>query len=420
MTRSKYDILNSGYGVLNPEVHSLTGKNYNPDDNSAGFFSQGVKAVQDILGSSKMSNFNGPMVGICLRNEGRVSQSGWIDPTCWAALSSDIIEEGSQMDLVQIRVRVPELHAEKPIPNDLPEREKIDKNHDIINQYPLFISQHAGVSEPVAGDLVWIDFQDRSSKIGGIFLGVAETGFAAKSEGESVGSPSEAFKRKGRKTELDAGKITYEDLKEIWEPLTDLISETESGGNYNAAFGNFGKPPSNTSGFKDYFTKDLVAMTINEAIEYGKFYRDYWRSKRPGENISSAIGRWQQIASNIYKRLGAAGLRGEDTFNQENQDRIMLMSNIMVSRGGESWLEGGEHSPSDGAFMIRLSAEWSSLPAYKNKYAYAKHKTGPNEKWFYYEGQGTKHKTPADVEEALQEVRKNYEEYLEDKGEGTS
>jgi hypothetical protein len=201
MSRSKYDILNVGYGVLNPQYSSLSGKNYNSGESqTSGFFNQFHRAI-NISNQTRKSNFNGPMVGICLRNEGRVSKSGWIDPSCWAAVSSEIIETGSELDLVQIRVRVPEIHAEKSVPKDLPDRLIKDSNHDIINQYPVFVSQFSSVTEPVAGDLVWIDFQDRGNQMGGIFLGLAQSNsFNAKSEKkESKEETKKPFKRRKRK-----------------------------------------------------------------------------------------------------------------------------------------------------------------------------------------------------------------------------
>ena len=189
MAKSIYDILNVGHGVLNPEHTPLTGINHNTEN--ASFFNLFYKTI-NIKNNSKRAHFSGPMVGICLRNEGRVSESGFIDPTCWAAASKEIIDSGSDLDLVQVRVRIPELHGHLRIPTDLPDRSVIDENHDIINQYPVFISQQ-NVIAPVAGDLVWVDFQDRENKLGPIFLGVAEQNnysASSKSEEEAKGKES--------------------------------------------------------------------------------------------------------------------------------------------------------------------------------------------------------------------------------------
>ena len=436
MPKSKYDILNMGFGVLNPEYSSLSGKNYNPDDESASFFSQGAKTIQDMVGATKSEDFHGPMVGICLRNDGRVSETGWVDPTCWAALSSDIVEEGSKMDLVQVRVRIPELHASKPIPSDLPDKFSIDSNHDIINQYPVFVSRFAGVSEPSAGDLVWIDFQNRNSQTGGIFLGIADARTSgAKSEGEPVGSASDAFARKGKKTKIgdDGAKIPYDKLKFIWQPLLDFIQKLESGSvEYDAIFANKPVPPETTPGFKDFFKKKISTMTIEQAAEYGTFYKKYYAAQAakkvpPKSFKSGAIGKYQQIPSALVGRAEKAGLDPEDLFNAENQDKIVIKFNIMSYRKGEVWLEGGR---SDGQFMINLSKAFSSFPAYNNKYALngtnqksggkcdnkRVHKTHPNSKWFYYPCQGSTTTTPVDVEKVLHQVKNRFKKYAETEG----
>ena len=138
-----------------------------------------------------------------------VSQTGWVDPNCWAATSSEIVEPGSKMDLVQIRVRIPEIHVAIDIPTDLPDRLISDKNHDIINRYPVFVSQFSTATEPSAGDLVWVDFQNKEAQMGPIFLGVAESNsFAAKSQSKSSEEASAAFKKigaSGRKIKKTTG-----------------------------------------------------------------------------------------------------------------------------------------------------------------------------------------------------------------------
>jgi hypothetical protein len=200
MSKSLLDILNVGHGVLNPDHNSITGQNFTTP--VTDFFSSLQKTI-NLVNQSKTGGINGPMVGICLRDEGRVSESGWIDETCWAAVSTQIVEEGSELDLTQVRVRVPELHPMLDIPKDLPSRFVTDKNHDIINQYPVFVSQFP-TPAPVAGDLVWIDFQDRENRKGPIFLGVAEANsYSATSTGEES-EPKEEFKgRKKKKTKIN-------------------------------------------------------------------------------------------------------------------------------------------------------------------------------------------------------------------------
>ena len=204
--RSLVDILNTGFGVLNPRFANLSGKNYNSGGEGSGFFNG---LFQSINLSNVSFKIKGPMVGICLRNDGRVSESGWIDPECWAAVSSELIEEGSEMDLVQIRVRIPEIHTHLPIPRDLPHRLQTDESHEVINQYPVFVSQYSSVADPAHGDLVWVDFQDRANKRGPIYIGMAEAnGYGGKSTSEALTSDEERKekikRRKGEKVETVA------------------------------------------------------------------------------------------------------------------------------------------------------------------------------------------------------------------------
>ena len=230
--RSLYDILNAGFGVLNPQYANLSGKNYNAGAEGSGFFDQSFKTINTAMGTSFPTENMGPIVGICLRNDGRVSESGWIDPECWAAVSTELVEEGSEMDLVQIRVRIPEFHPHLPIPRDLPHRLQTDESHEVINQYPVFVSQFSSVEEPSHGDLVWVDFQDKANLRGPIYLGMAEsTGASTHSEGSGAESGSDAFKKRKRKKRKVTGKKTSpeEDLFKYGSELYDTSDKVLTG-----------------------------------------------------------------------------------------------------------------------------------------------------------------------------------------------
>jgi len=83
-----------------------------------------------------------------------------------------------------LRVRIPEIHAALPIPSYLPtlqqRGEEYDIDHRIINQYPVFVAQNSKVSgfTPAPGDLVWVDFQNKNSLEGGIYVGPVNQGDA--------------------------------------------------------------------------------------------------------------------------------------------------------------------------------------------------------------------------------------------------
>ena len=65
--------------------------------------------------------------------------------------------------LVEIKVRVPEVHSMLPIPSMLGEQAKDTPDAAIIEMYPTFIAQSMAVQVPEAGDLVWVDWGNRQN-----------------------------------------------------------------------------------------------------------------------------------------------------------------------------------------------------------------------------------------------------------------
>mgnify|MGYP006908243874 CR=1 FL=1 len=175
---SRYKMLDAGYGVLNPSYGNQAKRSY--DTEEVSFFSTMMKTAKDTLGQQELAN-PGPMIGICLRVEGTTSTSQPLDPTSWYATTTNLVDGSLPVDgpeLLQIRVRVPELHASLPIPQDLPEPSAKSPDHDIIDQYPIFTAQTRGLKAN-KGDLVWIDFQNKETMQGGIFLSVVDNATAA-------------------------------------------------------------------------------------------------------------------------------------------------------------------------------------------------------------------------------------------------
>ena len=191
---SRYKMLDAGYGVLNPSFDSQHKKSYDTDEVS--FFSTMMKTAKDTLGTQDLAN-PGPMVGIVLRVEGYTNQGAAMDPTSWHATTNSIIHGDIASDgpaLVQIRVRVPEIHACLPIPQDLPNDSTSSPDHDIINQYPLFTAQTAEVSVPSRGQLVWVDFQNKETMNGGIYIDIVDSRTPQLPARETILS-TEAFKK---------------------------------------------------------------------------------------------------------------------------------------------------------------------------------------------------------------------------------
>jgi muramidase (phage lysozyme) len=150
--------------------------------------------------------------------------------------------------------------------------------------------------------------------------------------------------------------------------LLDFIAGLESGGNYNAVYGNARA------------TRDLSAFTLDQInalqLAHGKRYG------------SSAFGRYQFIRKTLLGLRTRLGLSGADRFTPELQDRLAL--SLLVARGLRRWQRG---EMSDERFMDALSREWASLP----------YRTGRS----YYAGDGLNHAlaTREQVRAVLREMR---------------
>ena len=70
---------------------------------------------------------------------------------------------------------------------------------------------------PVAGDLVWIDFQDRENKLGPIFLGVAEqNNYNANSKSEEETKGKESYQRTKKKILVADGKTSANTISKVY------------------------------------------------------------------------------------------------------------------------------------------------------------------------------------------------------------
>ena len=238
-------ILNIGYGVLNPIRDTLTGKNFDSSDVSS------VDLIRNMYKSFYSANTftgTGPYVGIVLRDEGMISD-GIVDASSWVAgpfanhirIDEDVDDVGSKSadggvskekvihlpQLRQLRVRIPEIHSSLPIPSYLPMASQrggtYDTDHRIINQYPVFVGQNSKISsfQPSPGDLVWVDFQNKNTLEGGIYIGPVDQGNAKTPASEKgttiVGGGKKAFDKekciedRGTSCEVLAPDISYED-----------------------------------------------------------------------------------------------------------------------------------------------------------------------------------------------------------------
>ena len=101
---------------------------------------------------------------------------GAIDPTNTYTIVNESIRKNNQSEapkLLQIRVRIPEIHSAIPIPQALPGLTETSSDHSIINLYPVFIAKDlmASSDTPQPGDMVWVDYQNTNTQEGPIYLG---------------------------------------------------------------------------------------------------------------------------------------------------------------------------------------------------------------------------------------------------------
>ena len=81
--------------------------------------------------------------------------------------------------LVQLRVRVPEIHVYFPIPENIGDSAS-DSDQSIIDMYPIFVAEDENAEIPEAGQLVAVQFLDKESFGSPIYLKPIESKMASK------------------------------------------------------------------------------------------------------------------------------------------------------------------------------------------------------------------------------------------------
>ena len=189
------DVLNVGFGVLNPLSDSLSGKYFDPDNTTS---LQAIRKATTDHYSEAILQKAGRFVGIVLRVEGTTKDVGYINANSWASTASELIDKSDKSEgpnLLQLRVRIPEFHAHLPIPETLPDFSVVDPSHNTINMYPIFIAQNEDLSfqVPEPGSLVWVDFQNRSTMSGPVYYGMVRGSGMSPSRGTLLGSAASSF-----------------------------------------------------------------------------------------------------------------------------------------------------------------------------------------------------------------------------------
>lgn len=159
----------------------------------------------------------------------------------------------------------------------------------------------------------------------------------APTDEESIRNIQSAFERALTGTGAPRGGYSMTVLKDDPKAsrILDFVAGPESGGNYNAYFGNAGS------------TRELSGMTVDQVR--------MWSMSRG--TASSATGRYQFMAATLKGLQKEMGIPGDAKFTPELQDRMAI--HLLERRGYSQWKAG---EITDAQFANNLALEWAALP----------------------------------------------------------
>lgn len=132
---------------------------------------------------------------------------------------------------------------------------------------------------------------------------------------------------------------TNPDIERV-RPLLDLIGGKESGGNYNAYFGNA----------QNEDAPALTSLTLREVTEFQQ-------QLRVRGVASSAVGKYQIIRKTLIEMMEKWGHPPDQVFTENFQDLLALQ--MMEQRGLSRWFAGERSTTS---FAHALARQWAVLP----------------------------------------------------------
>jgi muramidase (phage lysozyme) len=124
-----------------------------------------------------------------------------------------------------------------------------------------------------------------------------------------------------------------------YTPLLNVIAKGESGGNYNAYYGN-----------GDNTSKEFTEMSVRQVLSWQKAYV---KNGSP----SSAVGKYQFIQGTLRGLIIDLDVDMNEKFDAQLQDRLAIK--LLERRGLREYAEG---RLSRREFAANLAQEWASLP----------------------------------------------------------
>lgn len=147
------------YGELNDITRPVLRKRLSPDSQDT-FASMAIVAKESYKTNAiqNVGSFKGIVLRVVVSSETQNTQNekgGWFQ-----SFYEDKTEE-VQM-LIELKVRVPEVHSTLPMPTQLG-NEVDEDNRQIIEMYPTFVAQSTAVENVEPGELVWVDWGNRQN-----------------------------------------------------------------------------------------------------------------------------------------------------------------------------------------------------------------------------------------------------------------
>ena len=155
MSDQKNTRIGLGFGDLNPVSKPLTQKFYDPETTVMGSIREAMAREYKVDSLRNM----GSLKGVVLRVDGITAAGSLVS----------FLTNMVPPSLVQVKVRVPELHAALPEPSQYGDQD--GPHQQIIDMYPTFVAAHVNIPKPSPGDIVYVDFGDRENMIQPIYLG---------------------------------------------------------------------------------------------------------------------------------------------------------------------------------------------------------------------------------------------------------
>ena len=153
------------YGVLNSIERPKVGFGHDLDANDAW---ESIKKAAESVHEPDSLKGTGPYRGVVLRVENDLPGNSYRGEVDDASAYSYNEDTETPPALVRVKVRVPELHAHIPPPDAFGDVE--GAHHALIELYPTFIGQSDLVPKPAVGDIVWVDFTNKTNFTDPIYI----------------------------------------------------------------------------------------------------------------------------------------------------------------------------------------------------------------------------------------------------------